>query len=138
MESSIFDVPNRAVSGIYDEKQMIIELLHFFSKIRTFLMVYNLFFGQKLVWTEFWTQKQLTSTNIIDQLYPITTKNVYCLGFTAIGTLNLFMTSESPNIRIPILKIFAFIYWRGTRKHFLLVENILYWSKNVFLSPFNK
>ena len=26
---------------------------------------------------------------------------------------NLFTTSESPNIRIPILQIFVFIYWRG-------------------------
>ena len=32
----------------------------------------------------------------------------------------MFTTSESPNIRIPILQIFAFIYWRGKRKHFFI------------------
>ena len=31
-------------------------------------------------------------------------------------TSNLFTTSESPNIRVPILQIFVFVYWRGTRK----------------------
>ena len=40
---------------------------------------------------------------------------------------NLFTTSESPNIRIPILQIFVFIYWRGTKKHF-------YWSKIFLMS----
>ena len=38
----------------------------------------------------------------------------------------MFTTSESPNIQIPILQIFVFIYWRETRKHFLLVENKLF------------
>ena len=48
---------------------------------------------------------------------------------------NLFMTSESPNIRIPILQIFVLIYWRGTRKHFLLVENIFWTNEKCFLVP---
>ena len=48
---------------------------------------------------------------------------------------NLFMTSESPNIRIPILQIFVFIYWRGTRKHFSLVQKIFSTNKICFLVP---
>ena len=48
---------------------------------------------------------------------------------------NLFTTSESPNIRIPILQIFVFIHWRGTRKYFLLVENIFWTNEKCFLVP---
>ena len=51
---------------------------------------------------------------------------------------NLFTTSESPNIRILILKS-LFLFIEGGQ------ENIFHWSKkyfrplkNVFLSPFNK
>ena len=50
-------------------------------------------------------------------------------------TYNLFTTTESPNIRIPILQIFVFIYWRGTRKHFLLVQNIFWTNEKCFLVP---
>ena len=48
-------------------------------------------------------------------------------------TINLFTTSESPNIWIPILQISVFIYWRGTRKHFSLVQKMF--STNKKCSP---
>ena len=37
---------------------------------------------------------------------------------------NLFTTSDSPNIRIPILQIFVFVIEGGQENIFLLVENI--------------
>ena len=48
------------------------------------------------------------------------------------------MTSDPPNIRIPILQIFVFVIEGGRENIFLLVENIFWTNENVFLSPFNK
>ena len=48
---------------------------------------------------------------------------------------NLFTTSDPLKIWIPILQIFVFIYWRGTRKHFVLVENIFWTNRKMFSCP---
>ena len=71
-----------------------------------------------------WHQKNETTNSPIHQF-----KNLKCCIY------NLFTTSESPNIRIPILQIFVFIYWRGTRKHFSLVQKIFSTNKKCFLVP---
>ena len=49
--------------------------------------------------------------------------------------INLFTTSDSPNIRIPILQIFVFVIEGGQENIFLLVENIVWTNKKCFLVP---
>ena len=44
-----------------------------------------------------------------------------------VSSINLFTTSDSPNIRIPILQIFVFVIEGGQENIFLLVENI-FWT----------
>ena len=48
---------------------------------------------------------------------------------------NLFMTSDPPNIRIPILQIFVFVIEGGQENIFLLVENIFWTNEKMFSCP---
>ena len=45
------------------------------------------------------------------------------------------MTSDPPNIRIPILQIFVFVIEGGQENIFLLVENIFWTNKKMFSCP---
>ena len=50
-------------------------------------------------------------------------------------SINLFTTSDSPNIRIPILQIFVFVIEGGQENIFLLVENIFWTNEKIFSCP---
>ena len=46
------------------------------------------------------------------------------IAILLLATTNLFTTSDSPNIRIPILQIFVFVIEGGQENIFLLVEQV--------------
>ena len=48
---------------------------------------------------------------------------------------NLFTTSDSPNIRIPILQIFVFVIEGGQENIFSLVQKIFSTNKKMFSCP---
>ena len=69
-------------------------------------------------------QEQASSQNLKSLTQE--TKN-WCnnpLWFGRYSFYNLFTTSDSPNIRIPILQFFVFVIEGGQENIFLLVENM--------------